>query len=142
MTLPRSWEAGRLIEVRGLTKHYGPVLAIDDLTFEVRPGKVTGFLGPNGAGKSTTMRLILGLDAPDAGTATVAGWPYRALRRPLPVAGAMLEWPPFTPGAAPARICWPWPPPTRSPGAESTRCSRWLGWTARPGSGPEGSLWA
>jgi ABC-2 type transport system ATP-binding protein len=68
-----------LIEVRGLTKHYGPVLAVDDLTFDVRPGKVTGFLGPNGAGKSTTVRLILGLDAPDAGMATVAGWPYRAL---------------------------------------------------------------
>jgi ABC-2 type transport system ATP-binding protein len=80
-----------LIEVRGLTKHYGPVLAVDDLTFDVRPGKVTGFLGPNGAGKSTTVRLILGLDTPDAGTATVAGWPYRALRRPLPVAGTMLE---------------------------------------------------
>jgi ABC-2 type transport system ATP-binding protein len=64
-----------VIEVRGLTKRYGPVVAVDGLTFEVAPGKVTGFVGPNGAGKSTTMRLILGLDAPAAGTATVGGRP-------------------------------------------------------------------
>ena len=62
-----------MIEVRGLTKRYGPVVAVDGLTFDVAPGKVTGFLGPNGAGKSTTMRLILGLDTPAAGTATVGG---------------------------------------------------------------------
>jgi ABC-2 type transport system ATP-binding protein len=80
-----------VIEVRGLTKCYGPVVAVDGLTFDVTPGKVTGFLGPNGAGKSTTFRLILSLDAPTAGTATVAGRPYRALRRPLFEVGAMLE---------------------------------------------------
>ena len=80
-----------MIEVRGLTKRYGPVVAVDDLTFDVTPGKVTGFLGPNGAGKSTTFRLILGLDAPAAGTATVGGRSYRALRRPLFEVGAMLE---------------------------------------------------
>jgi ABC-2 type transport system ATP-binding protein len=80
-----------VIEVRGLTKRYGPVTAVDGLTFEVRPGRVTGFLGPNGAGKSTTMRLILGLDAPTAGTARVGGHGYRELRRPLYQVGAMLE---------------------------------------------------
>jgi ABC-2 type transport system ATP-binding protein len=80
-----------VIEARGLTKRYGPVLAVDGLTFDVRPGRVTGFLGPNGAGKSTTMRLILGLDRPTGGTVTVAGRPYRGLRRPLREVGAMLE---------------------------------------------------
>ena len=62
-----------MIEVTNLTKAYGDTLAVDDLTFSVRPGIVTGFLGPNGAGKSTTMRMILGLDAPTSGTATVDG---------------------------------------------------------------------
>jgi ABC-2 type transport system ATP-binding protein len=80
-----------VIQVQGLTKRYGTTVAVDGLTFDVAPGRVTGFLGPNGAGKSTTMRLILGLDAPAAGTATVGGRPYRALRRPLFEVGAMLE---------------------------------------------------
>jgi ABC-2 type transport system ATP-binding protein len=80
-----------VIEIRGLTKRYGPTVAVDGLTFDVVAGRVTGFLGPNGAGKSTTMRLILGLDAPTAGSATVGGRPYRALRRPLSEVGAMLE---------------------------------------------------
>ncbi len=80
-----------MIQVRGLTKRYGPTLAVDDLTFDVRPGRVTGFLGPNGAGKSTTMRLIVGLDAPTAGTAAIDGQPYRSLRRPLFRVGVMLE---------------------------------------------------
>ena len=65
-----------MIEARELTKRYGDKLAVDGLTFTVRPGVVTGFLGPNGAGKSTTMRLILGLDAPTAGTVTIDGRPY------------------------------------------------------------------
>ena len=81
----------RVIEVRGVSKRYGEKLAVDDLTFSVSPGMVTGFLGPNGAGKSTTMRLILGLDAPSAGSATVNGKPYRELRAPLHEVGAMLE---------------------------------------------------
>ena len=80
-----------MIRVRGLTKRYGPTLAVDDLSFDVAAGRVTGFLGPNGAGKSTTMRLILGLDAPTAGSATISGRPYRALRRPLSEVGSMLE---------------------------------------------------
>ncbi len=81
----------RVIDVRGVTKRYGEKLAVDDLTFQVQPGVVTGFLGPNGAGKSTTMRLILGLDAPTEGFATVNGKPYRELAAPLHEIGAMLE---------------------------------------------------
>jgi ABC-2 type transport system ATP-binding protein len=80
-----------VIRLEALTKRYGRTLAVDGLTFEVRPGRVTGFLGPNGAGKSTTMRLILGLDAPTAGTVTVGGVPYRRMRRPLHEVGATLE---------------------------------------------------
>ena len=80
-----------MIAVRGLTKRYGDTLAVDGLTFTVQPGEVTGFLGPNGAGKSTTMRLVLGLDRPDAGTATVCGRAYRDLPRPLQTVGALLE---------------------------------------------------
>ena len=79
------------IEVRRLAKRYGGVLAVDDLTFDVRPGVVTGFLGPNGAGKSTTVRLILGLDNPTAGSATIGGRRYRSFRRPLYAVGAMLD---------------------------------------------------
>ncbi|HWE32482.1 MAG TPA: ATP-binding cassette domain-containing protein [Solirubrobacteraceae bacterium] len=80
-----------MIEVRGLTKRYGDRLAVDDVTFSVQPGVVTGFLGPNGSGKSTTMRLILGLDAPNAGTALVDGRVYRDIPAPLHEVGAMLE---------------------------------------------------
>ncbi|MCQ8835670.1 ABC transporter ATP-binding protein [Streptomyces malaysiensis] len=80
-----------MIEVRGLTKRYGEVLAVDDLTFAVRPGEVTGFLGPNGAGKSTTLRMILGLDAASSGTATVGGKPYPAQPAPLKAVGALLD---------------------------------------------------
>jgi ABC-2 type transport system ATP-binding protein len=80
-----------MIEARGLTKRYGDRVAVDDLTFTVRPGVVTGFLGPNGAGKSTTMRLILGLDAPTGGTVTVNGRPYREHAAPLREVGALLE---------------------------------------------------
>jgi ABC-2 type transport system ATP-binding protein len=82
---------GMTIQAHQLTKRYGLTLAVDGLSFEVLPGRVTGFLGPNGAGKSTTMRLILGLDAPTAGTVTVGGVAYRSLRRPLFQVGAMLE---------------------------------------------------
>jgi ABC-2 type transport system ATP-binding protein len=80
-----------MIEARGLTKRYGDKVAVNALTFTVRPGVVTGFLGPNGAGKSTTMRMILGLDAPTAGTATVNGKPYAEHRQPLRAVGALLE---------------------------------------------------
>jgi ABC-2 type transport system ATP-binding protein len=80
-----------MIEVSELRKRFGPVLALDGMSFTVEPGQVTGFVGPNGAGKSTTMRVILGLDAPDAGTALVGGQPYRSLRRPLTHVGALLD---------------------------------------------------
>jgi len=80
-----------MIEARGLTKKYGETTAVDDLTFTVEAGSVTGFLGPNGAGKSTTMRMILGLDAPTSGSVTVNGKPYAAHRRPLHEVGALLE---------------------------------------------------
>src|SRR5690348_4245533 len=80
-----------MIEATGLTKHYGTTVAVDDLSFTVPPGQVTGFLGPNGAGKSTTMRLILSLDTPTAGSVTVNGRPYRAYRRPMFEVGALLE---------------------------------------------------
>jgi ABC-2 type transport system ATP-binding protein len=79
------------IEARGLRKRYGSTVAVDGLSFTVSPGQVTGFVGPNGAGKSTTMRMILGLDAPNEGTALVGGRPYRTLRRPLHQVGALLD---------------------------------------------------
>jgi ABC-2 type transport system ATP-binding protein len=80
-----------VIEVSHLTKRYGRVTAVNDLSFTVRPGHVTGFLGPNGAGKSTTLRMILGLHAPTSGTATVAGRDCRSLRRALRQVGALLD---------------------------------------------------
>ncbi|MCU1589832.1 MAG: transporter related [Frankiales bacterium] len=80
-----------MIEAHGLTKRYGDKVAVDNLSFVVRPGVVTGFLGPNGAGKSTTMRLILGLDRPTAGSVTVNGKPYRAHAAPMHEVGALLE---------------------------------------------------
>ena len=79
------------IEVTGLHKRFGPTVALDGMSFTVAPGQVTGFIGPNGAGKSTTMRVILGLDAPDKGAALVGGRPYPALRRPLTRLGSLLD---------------------------------------------------
>ncbi len=79
------------IEVRELSKRYGRTTAVEDLSFTVQPGQVTGFVGPNGAGKSTTLRIILGLDAPDRGTALVGGQRYQTLRTPLRHVGALLD---------------------------------------------------
>jgi ABC-2 type transport system ATP-binding protein len=79
------------LEVSGLSKHFGPVRAVSELSFTVEPGSVTGFLGPNGAGKTTTLRMVLGLMNPDAGTATFDGTPYAALPTPLRTVGAVLE---------------------------------------------------
>jgi len=87
------------IEIRGLTKRYRDVVAVDDLSFHVRAGRVTGFLGPNGSGKTTTLRALLGLAAPDAGTATVLGQRYADLPRPTSTVGAVLD----TAGAHPSR---------------------------------------
>jgi ABC-2 type transport system ATP-binding protein len=86
------------ITVRGLTKRFGGVLAVDDLTFEVEPGTLTGFVGPNGAGKTTTLRIVLGLVRPTGGSALVAGVPYAALDRPARQVGAVLESSGFHPG--------------------------------------------
>jgi len=86
------------IEVAGLRKRFGSTLALDEMTFTAEPGQVTGFIGPNGAGKSTTMRVILGLDAPDEGTALISGRPYRDLRRPLTQVGALLDAAALQPG--------------------------------------------
>jgi ABC-2 type transport system ATP-binding protein len=80
-----------IVKIDGLRKRFGPVQALDGMTFTVGPGQVTGFVGPNGAGKSTTMRVILGLDAPDAGTATIGGRPYRSLKNPLGQVGSLLD---------------------------------------------------
>ena len=84
-------ESGIPIEITGLSKHFGHVVAVDDLTFTVQPGRVTGFLGPNGAGKTTTLRVLLGLVHPSAGTATFGGTPYTSLPRPLETVGAALD---------------------------------------------------
>src|SRR5260221_11734366 len=83
--------SGGMIEVRDVTKRYGDKMAVDHLSFSVEPGRVTGFLGPNGAGKSTTMRLVLGLDRPQEGGATINGKRYADLVKPLCTVGALLE---------------------------------------------------
>lgn len=80
-----------MIEVRELTKRFGRTVAVDGLTFHVKPGRVTGFLGPNGAGKSTTMRVILGLDHPASGAALVGGRRYAGIRHPMREVGALLD---------------------------------------------------
>lgn len=91
-------DATHAIEVSHLTKTFGQVRAVDDLSFTVRPGRVTGFLGPNGAGKTTTLRMLLGLVQPTAGTATIGGRRYTALDRPMRTVGAALEAADFHPG--------------------------------------------
>jgi ABC-2 type transport system ATP-binding protein len=90
-TATASGSVGQVIEVNGITKRYGAKTAVDNLSFTVQPGRVTGFLGPNGAGKTTTLRLILGLETPDSGTATVGGVPFRGHRRGLRHVGALLD---------------------------------------------------
>jgi ABC-2 type transport system ATP-binding protein len=87
-----------VIQVRNLTKHFGPNIAVDNLSFEVQAGRVTGFLGPNGAGKTTTLRMILGLMHPEKGTATVDGVTYQGLRAPMREVGAVLDAKAYQPG--------------------------------------------
>jgi ABC-2 type transport system ATP-binding protein len=86
------------IEIDGLRKRFGSTLALDGMTFTVHPGQVTGFVGPNGAGKSTTMRVTLGLDTPDEGTATIGGQPYATLKKPLTHVGSLLDAAALQPG--------------------------------------------
>jgi ABC-2 type transport system ATP-binding protein len=95
-----------LIKARGLTKHYADTTAVSDLSFDVRPGQVTGFLGPNGSGKSTTMRLIMGLDRPDSGQVTLNGHVYRDLPWPLREVGALLEARAIHPGRSAFNHLW------------------------------------
>jgi ABC-2 type transport system ATP-binding protein len=87
----REGKEKQMIELNQVSKRFGPVTAVDELSFTVRPGHVTGFLGPNGAGKTTTMKIILGLDAPTSGTALVSGRSYATLVRPLRQVGALLD---------------------------------------------------
>jgi ABC-2 type transport system ATP-binding protein len=91
-----------MINVDDLTKRYGHVVAVDSLSLEVEPGRVTGFLGPNGAGKTTTLRMLLGLAAPDSGTATINGVRYRDLAHPARTVGAALDNDCFHPGRSAA----------------------------------------
>jgi ABC-2 type transport system ATP-binding protein len=91
------------IRIHHLTKRYGPVLGVEDLSFEVRPGQVTGFLGPNGSGKTTTLRILLGLAAPTSGTATIGGLPYHQLPDPVCQVGAVLDSSTFHPGRSAAQ---------------------------------------
>jgi ABC-2 type transport system ATP-binding protein len=95
-----------VIEVNSVTKRYKDTVAVDDLSFEVKPGQVTGFLGPNGSGKSTTMRMIMGLDAPDSGTATVNGRKYGDMPIPLREVGALLEAKAIHPGRSAYNHLW------------------------------------
>jgi ABC-2 type transport system ATP-binding protein len=96
-----------VIEVRELRKRYGPAVALDGMTFTALPGRVTGFAGPNGAGKSTTMRVILGLDRPDSGTALVEGRAYRSLEHPLRHVGSLLDASALQPGrSARSHLRW------------------------------------
>ena len=89
---------GTRIEVRDLTKKFGSFTAVDNLSFSVEPGRITGFLGPNGAGKTTTLRMLLGLVRPTSGTATIGGRPYSEIRTPQLVVGSALEATNFHPG--------------------------------------------
>ena len=91
------------IRIQNLTKRYGPVLAVDNLSFDVRPGQVTGFLGPNGSGKTSTLRILLGLATPTAGTATIGGLAYHQLPDPVRQVGATLDSNSFHPGRSPAQ---------------------------------------
>ena len=98
------------IVASGLTKRYGDVTAVEDLSFEVRSGAVTGFLGPNGAGKTTTLRMVLGLARPTAGSATIMGRPFTDLPAPAHSVGANLESCGMHPGRSDATTCAPSPP--------------------------------
>jgi ABC-2 type transport system ATP-binding protein len=95
-----------MIEVRGLTKRYGDVLAVDDLSFDVAPGQVTGFLGPNGSGKSTTMSVIMGLNHPNSGSVTISGKKYKDLRWPMREVGGLLEARAIHPGRSAYAHLW------------------------------------
>src|SRR5918993_3194621 len=130
------------IELRDLRKRYGRTVAVDGLSFTVAPGEVTAFVGPNGAGKSTTMRMILGLDAPDEGAALVGGQQYRSLPSPLRVVGALLDAGAVHPGRrARDHLLWM----ARAAGLPAAGWRRWSSssaWVRWPAGGPARSRWA
>ena len=131
-----------MIEARNLTKHFGDTVAVDDLSFDVKPGMVTGFLGPNGAGKTTTMRMILGLDHPNGGQVTVAGRRYRDLPAPLHEVGALLDAKAVHGGRR--RVQSPaaaWPRATAFPPGGSTRYFRSSASSRWPCAGRPASRW-
>src|SRR4051812_9317974 len=97
-TPPTTPREGARIEVRDLTKRFGGFTAVDDLSFTVEPGRITGFLGPNGAGKTTTLRMLLGLISPTSGSATIGGRVYRDIDSPMSLVGSALEATNFHPG--------------------------------------------
>ena len=97
-----------MIEAKSLTKHYGEKVAVDQLSFTVRPGVVTGFLGPNGSGKSTTMRMIMGLDTPTSGSALIDGKAFKELAWPLREVGGLLDAKAFHPARTAATISAGW----------------------------------
>ena len=117
---------GLPIEFSGLSKHFGPVVAVDDLSFTVEPGRVTGFLGPNGSGKTTTLRMLLGLVHPSAGTATIGGRHYQRPREPFEAPSAPCSRrPASTRRGGPAPTCaWRRAPEVTTRGGP-TRCSSW-----------------
>ncbi len=123
-----------MIEVSNVTKRYKDTVAVDDLSFEVRPGEVTGFLGPNGSGKSTTMRMIMGLDAPDAGSTRVNGKLYRDVPLPLREVGALLEAKSIHPGRSAFDHLWFLRGRTTFLVRGSPRCWRSSAWTRWPRS--------
>src|SRR4051812_12901289 len=110
-----------MIDVEHLSKRYGETLAVDDLSFTIRPGQVTGFLGPNGAGKSTTMRMIVGLDRPSTGSVTIDGRRYRDFPAPLREVGAMPRHERFTRAGRRITTCSRWRRATASRSAVSMR---------------------
>ena len=131
-----------MIEARNLVKRYGSTMAVNDLSFSIRPGLVTGFLGPNGAGKTTTMRMILGLDAPTRGSVTVGGRSYRDLPAPMREVGALLDAKALHGGrrARDHLLCLA--QSNGIPAAGWTRCSASPVWRAWPGAGRRASRWA
>jgi ABC-2 type transport system ATP-binding protein len=123
---------GAAIEIRGMSKRFGKVEAVRDLSFEVQAGRVTGFLGPNGAGKSTTLRMLLGLIHAGSGEGTFGGRRYEELPHPSAHVGVVLEEASFHPGRSGRTTFGCWPPPGTIPTAAWTRC--WTAWAspARP----------
>jgi len=113
-----------MIEARSLTKRYGETVAVDDLSFDVCPGQVTGFLGPNGSGKSTTMRMIMGLDSPTVVASPSTGGVTTICRGPFGRSVPCSRPSRFTRVGQPLTIYWPWPRPTTSPLRGSKRSSR------------------